>query len=222
MPSTLAEIARQEAEEAETQEPDVPLAPDEAEQGEQEEADEQEHEQAPDVPEPPPTPEQIEARVKSWERERDRHFRELQKRDEYRYGQSQVCVLCDGHGLFLPTLGEPEDTFRRQQITQALGGQVEPELLDDPDTEACERCGANGMLLTHSKVTGQEKRVCTACNGQGWKPKPVAVTAPAVFTATNTANGGALVPPSQQGAADAWGRPQGHPHYGILPSAVGA
>jgi hypothetical protein len=222
MGSTLADIARAEAEENEPETPDVPLAPDELEQAEQEEQDEQDHEQPVEEREPSLTPEQIEANMASWERERNRHMKELQKRDPARYEQSEVCVLCEGHGLFWPTLGEPNDSLRLSAVTQVLGARPDPELLDDPDTEACERCGANGMLKTHSNVEGQRTRICTSCNGQGWKPRLAVVAAPPLFTQQQPANGTASAFQPGQGAPDSWGRPAGHPHYGLLPSQVGA
>lgn len=135
---------------------------------------------------PPPTPEQIEARTKAWERERDRHMRELQKRDEYRYEVSDVCPLCEGHGLFMAALPEPHATGRKLAVMAVLGAAPEPELEPDPDTEACARCGAAGMMKTGSKVQGQEKRVCTACNGQGWRLKATEQWQPPVLTSVPT------------------------------------
>lgn len=218
MTSTLAEIARAEAEEAELPEVNPDVQPDDPEEGEAEEADDQpEPLEQPDTPEAP-TPEQIEARGKAWERERTRHMRELQKRDEYRYAQSEVCLLCEGHGLYWPVLGEPGDTLRREAIVTALGGQAPLEYRDDEATVACERCGALGMLRTGSKVPNQETHTCPDCNGQGWRSNVTVGTVSPIFAQPSPGNGAATVPPTSQGAPDAWGRPPGHKNYGVLPS----
>ena len=222
MASTLAEIARAEEVGDEPETVDPLVQPDDPEEGEAEEQDEREHEApGPEQPEAP-TPEQIEARGKAWERERDRHFRELKKRDEYRYAQSEVCILCEGHGMYWPVLGEPGDTLRREAVVTALGGNAPLDYREDEATIACERCGALGMLRTGSKVPNQETHTCPDCNGQGWRSNVNVGSVSPIFAQSPTANGAATVTPTSQGAPDAWGRPQGHPHYGLLPSQVGA
>lgn len=221
MPSTLADIARAEQVEDEPETPEVPLAPDEAEQAEEEEREEQEHEQPAEEREPAPTPEQIEALNASWERERNRHMRELEKRDPARYAGSEVCVLCEGHGLFWPVIPEPHHTMRLQAVTQVLGAEPPVEYLEDEATEACQRCGALGMLKTGSRVQNQREHTCPECNGQGWKTKLALAAPQPLFAQSSQPNGAANVTPTQQGAPDAWGRPVGHPHYGFLPSQVG-
>lgn len=167
------------------------------------------------------TPEQIEARTKSWDRERDRHFRELQKRDDRRYDESDVCPLCEGHGLYFPQLPEPVNSARRQAITEALGGSAEPEYPLDPNAEPCAVCDATGKLRTGSRAPGQETHVCAACSGQGWKQRLVVPTAnvPQPSPTLTVMTGGAVS--NGQQVLDPWQRPLGHPHFGVAPAEVG-
>jgi hypothetical protein len=163
----------------------------------------------------------IEARVKAWERERDRHFRELKKRDPNRYDVSEPCVLCDGHGLYLADIPEPDRTARRDFIVTALGGEAPPDLLVAQDKTTCDACDGHGRTLTGSKVPGQDALPCGSCNGQGWKyaaAVPVPPPMPALASVPNL-----VAPPAPAGVGplDAWQRPVGHPDYGRSPAEVG-
>lgn len=224
MSSRVAELARAEADRAEVDEPNE----EESELGEEEldgsqpgEPDESQPAEPAEQPQPP-TDAQIEALVKAWERERDRHMRELSKRDADRYAVSEVCPLCDGHGVFFRDIPEPDATFRRQYIEQALGGAAEPDYLEHPDVEPCDTCGALGELRTGSKVPGQERLPCRACNGQGHKPKLTLAPQPAQIVTPVQPVAPPPVQPGQVGPLDPWQRPVGHPHYNIPPAQVGA
>jgi len=164
---------------------------------------------------------QVEARSKAWDRERDRHMRELEKRWPERYKESEACILCQGHGLYYATLPEPFHTQRRQFIMSALGENVPPAYRDHPTEELCEQCAGWGKLATGSHVVGQDLLNCPACAGTGHKAKQQPM--PQVVQFQPSAPPPHVPPPafqSQQGL-DAWQRPPGHPHYGIPPSAVG-
>jgi len=95
------------------------------------------------------------------------------------------------------------------------------ELRPATDAEACPDCNALGEVLTGSKKPGQETKPCPGCGGTGWKPKlAVAPTQTQVydFTGNGGTQGGA---PNQIQVADRFGRPFGHPHYGLDPAQVG-
>lgn len=225
--SRAAQLAREEAERVDAEHPDVPDAPETPQEpptpGTAPEPPEQ-----PDGPEQPVqepqaslSPEQIEARMKAWERERDRHFRELEKRDDYRYAASAVCPLCEGYGMILPELPEPENTARRVAVSMALGGDGEPEYREAPDREQCPDCDGWGEVLTGSRRRENQTGQCFRCNGTGFiskqgEIKPLFTPAPAPAPAQPFGNGTPAAPPT-----DSWGRPIGHPHFGTPPAQVG-
>ena len=222
----LAE-AGEEQEESPEQHPTTPVVADPEEEAEEEEEGQTLEEAAaeepsaqPQGPQPPSTPEQAEARQASWDRERDRHMRELEKRDDYRYSLSNVCPLCEGHGLLYEPQSAEEAAQMRGAILAIVGETTPEELHAHPDYHRCEVCDGYGKVYTGSRVGGQEALNCPSCNGMGHTggkaaaapvPLPVPTAAPA-----------AGVPPEEQARIgnDAWGRPPGHPHYGLLPAQV--
>jgi hypothetical protein len=225
--STVADIAREEAERAEAGQPDEQEGAQEAQDGDEAQEGQESGEQQEGAQGQPsgPSEAQIEAVWKSLDREGQRHAREVEKRAGAMFAELVPCPACQVEGAtpgyIFPVIPEPMQSIRREAVSMALGGQAPVELLDDPDAEACERCGANGMLKTHSNVQGQEKRVCTACNGQGWKPK---VNAPPVFAAAAPPLAApqpfAGVSPNGQ-VPDQWGRAPGQERYGQHPSIGG-
>lgn len=226
--SEVARLAREEAERAEAESPDDPGTTDETPETQEGEGEDDDAEEAGEPVEPQEAPQealteaQLEARAKAWERERDRHFRELRKRDADRYDANEVCPLCDGHGMFWPQIPEPEQTFRRQTISVLLGGDQPLAYPDDEDTETCAKCQGTGMTRTGSKVPNQETRPCPMCNAQGWKLKTPTAPVTPLFTTPMTAANGQTVPLPQVGPLDMWQRPFGHPDYGRNPAEVNA
>lgn len=108
------------------------------------------------------------------------------------------------------------------ELHALLGGATPVELRPATDAEACEACNALGEVLTGSRKPGQETKPCVACGGTGWKPKaaPLAPVQPIqTFAGSNDAQ---PVQPNTMQVADRWGRPVGHPHYGLEPAFVGA
>jgi hypothetical protein len=103
-----------------------------------------------------------------------------------------------------------------------LGRDEEGELLDAEDAQACDKCNARGRTRTGSKVDGQRTKPCAKCNGTGWVVRLAAV-APLehVYGAANTTASAPVTPDTYQ-VKDSWGRPAGHPHFGIDPVAITA
>jgi hypothetical protein len=223
MSSKLAELGREEAERVEAETPDAPDAEPDAPDAEPEAApgDAPDADAAPAQP-PAPTEQELEARMQAWDKERDRHMRELRKRDPNRYEVSEPCPLCDGHGLYLAQIGEPDASQRRDYIAAVLGGADAPALMEATDKETCAACDGWGQTRTGSKVGGQDALPCAACNGQGWRYRGSVATPPAPSFAPAMPN--LVAPPNgaEHVVTDPWGRPLGHNDYGRAPSEVNA
>lgn len=228
MASRIADLAREEAL------PDTPdetpgLEPDETPQEPDEDAEEEEAAEGPPEQAEPAeglTEAQAEAIFASIERENTRHAREVEKRAGPMFGDLVPCPACTAGGgptgFIFPMLPEPEQTMRRQGVLMALGGEPEAAYVEDDETQTCDKCQGLGKTLTGSHAPGQETRVCPRCNGQGWKAKVYAAppVAPASLWQPVPTDNGVAAP--QIGPLDAWQRPQGHPHYGVPPSQIGA
>jgi len=221
-----------------TEEPDGPVAPTEEPDEEEQVEERPDGDEPPDGgqsapgdtpdeelpeqqgPQPPQTEAEMEARVSAWERERDRHMRELKKRDEYRYDNTDVCPICQGHGLVDRPRDEQDAALMRESILALVGGTTAEELRPHPSFSRCETCDGRGKVYTGSLVPGQDALNCPDCNGQGHsggRGNVVPLT-PAATPAPEQPE----IPPEEQVRIgnDAWGRPPGHPHYGKLPAQV--
>jgi hypothetical protein len=132
------------------------------------------------------------------------------------------CPLCWRPG-FIPPEGMPwPDAERRAAIEDVLGIHAEADYPDSPDAQRCEQCDGYGRTKTGSRAEGQITKPCGKCNGTGWTAK---FAQPASFgeaVATVEPFAAANGPGGLPTIKDAWGRPQGHPHFGIEPAAVGA
>jgi hypothetical protein len=108
-----------------------------------------------------------------------------------------------------------------EALDAILGRATAPDLKAAKDAQACEACNAIGDVLTGSRKEGQITKPCTSCGGTGWVPKLAEappsqiVSNVAMYTNTETNQ------PNQFQVADRWGRPVGHPHYGLEPAYVG-
>ncbi len=134
------------------------------------------------------------------------------------------CIFCTGLGFtpeppplgatFTVVSGEDGPTFEVQAALSDI------PLLQAPDKQACDECDGYGEVLSGSRAPHAMVVPCTRCAGNGWvmvaRELPIATVAPAVDggpRALDTPDLGAL-------GADAWGRPQGHKHWGVPPASI--
>jgi len=115
-------------------------------------------------------------------------------------------------------LPEPEQVAALDAI---LGRAGLEDFVPAEDVEPCEKCNALGRTLTGSRVEGQQTKPCAKCSGSGFQTKiaPLAPVPPIDYN-VNASSAGVIVP-NQPIAADRYGRPYGHPHYGLEPANVG-
>ena len=103
-----------------------------------------------------------------------------------------------------------------------IGRGASAELAEAEDAEGCDKCNALGEVLTGSRKQGQETKPCSACNGTGWKTKLYPVAPPAQLSGSISGNVSGPVTPDTYQVKDSWGRPRGHPHFGIDPVSITA
>jgi hypothetical protein len=171
---------------------------------------------------PPRSQAEIDALTKKLEAEAARHEKRVAE------------IMGDDFALLVPSpvdwtpgyiFNVPEMHPQPEQVAALhalLGGAQPVELRPATDAEACEACNALGEVLTGSRKPGQETKPCVACGGTGWKPKSAPLAPVQVFPAGGNGNDAQPVQPNTLQVADRWGRPVGHPHYGLEPAFVGA
>jgi len=169
----------------------------------------------------PRSQKEIEQSAKKLEAEAERHAKRVAE------------IMGDDFSLLVPSpvdwtpgfiFNVPEMLPSPEQVAEfdaILGRAQGADFLPAEDAEACAKCNALGQVLTGSRAAGQETKLCVSCNGAGWVTKQIPYTPP-VLVANGTGTGINAAPvPNQPIAADRYGRPYGHPHYGLEPANVG-
>lgn len=131
------------------------------------------------------------------------------------------CPACWEHAPGFVLNGVMLDEVQAAMVRGLLGIQDTPSYKTNPEYAICETCDGLGMVLSGSKVANQEIQPCPKCQNKGferipiaWQPPPAP---PLVAVPTPTQDWAALPP----GPVDQWGRPAGHPHFGMDPAKIG-
>ncbi len=234
--SSIVERANAEADAAELENPDS------------EEASEAAEDEAAAEPEPEPEPEPsshavVEDYEKKMKSEATRHENALAKLHPDTWDKFAMCPLCIGEGFLEPIQpgAQPDELW--EAITVMAGRFDTGELADAPFAEQCEVCKGRTVVSTHA-VAGDQRQVnCRNCAGFGWvdigpydpanlnPPNKKKVPVQAVPLAAVNAYPNAPVEPYpdsriefqpfQGGIADPYGRPAGHPRWGMTTDANG-
>lgn len=215
MSDTEAEIAEQMSEDDELEQ----LEGDESQADDENGSDEPEAEAATPAPR---SQKEIDALTAKLENEAARHAKRVEE------------IMGDDFALLVPnpTDWTPGFIFNvppmhpsPEQVAElhAILGQSAPlELKEADDAEGCDKCNALGEVLTGSRKPGQETKPCSACTGTGWKTRLRVVEPVAqIAYATGQGNANPITPDTYQ-VKDSWGRPSGHPHFGIDPVSITA
>src|SRR5437762_10533063 len=180
----------------------------------------------PPEPEPEPEPEPhepssqtvLDQRARNLEAETRRHEKALRRAYGDDFETLAVCPLCLADGWIIPA---PPGAMAPEQweAVQLAAGQLADENYRAADfAETCTTCDGWGKVLSGSKDPTHRTIPCRPCEGKGWKAKlELAQPAPTfVLPAPPTAASSLTL--NWQGAKDNWGRPEGHPHFGMEPA----
>lgn len=174
---------------------------------------------------PPPSEQELEAIFGRLEKQAAKHREKVADLAGPLLGDLAPCPLCQPQapGFYLPHVPEPEASQRAAYVAEVLTGASAPDYQDAKTVERCDDCDGWGVVRSGSRAPEHRTVPCPTCSGTGHKAKvapPPSAPAPPEWQPPPqpTATDGAV----QAGAVDQWGRPSGHPHFGILPALVGA
>jgi hypothetical protein len=133
------------------------------------------------------------------------------------------CSLCDGVGFLSPELAAGLTTEQWDKLLETAVSLVTMPLVPDPNYERCTNCDGWGKTISGSQNAEHYTKLCDVCSGNGYNQRAPRLPQIQPLVADNGASASpvAAIPSYGSPAADdLWGRPGGHPHYGIPPAAV--
>lgn len=172
------------------------------------------------APPAPRTQKEIEAIQRALEKEAERHDKRVREIMGDDYAMLVPSPVDWTPGYIFNVEGMRPDDEALAVLDAIIGREAGADFLPAEDAQPCEKCGALGRTLTGSRVQGQETKPCSTCSGSGWVPKLALPQVPAPAMVYGNGNTGNPVAPNQVAVADRWGRPSGHPHYGLEPALV--
>lgn len=196
---------------------------------EQAEEEEREHEQAENEPQEaaaPKSEKEIERALKAVEKAGTTYRNAIGRAMGEDAQALEPCPRCNAPvaGMVFPVEVAPVDDETREAVLASIGEGVAagPPLQDAKGVETCPVCLGHGELRYPTLKPHTATQACPRCVGSGYitkdEPQPETnVYTPQAWQPTTTTTSG-----NDYGLPDSWGRPVGHPHYGIAPANVGA
>jgi hypothetical protein len=163
------------------------------------------------------------AREKALDREAKLHEKRLSGiYGDEAFAHFTMCPLCEDGFLTPRAPGQlPEEQLAA--IDALAGKYAPPEYIEDADYEKCAHCAGHGHTLTGAVNPEHLTKLCDKCGGNGFVNKAAPQGSGVVYQWPAPETPPAAPEPVNYGAPgtpDNWGRPPGHPHYGIEPQYV--
>lgn len=214
--SRATELAAAEAEAAEIENPDAeepePIQPDEPD-AEEEEVEEEERGE-------PSSLTSVQNIDRALNAEQKRHAKALEKAFGEQWAAFDQCPLCQVDGYVMQYQPGEVGPEQRAAILQVMGEGGAPDLGQHPSEVRCPVCDGWGEMLNGSRRPEQATSACQRCMGTGHLDRSQLVQeAPAPAAPVYPWSEPAAAP-AQPPFGDQWGRPTGHPDYGIDPSQI--
>jgi hypothetical protein len=178
-------------------------------------------------PEPEPEPEPVtEARIREIQRktnaEDERHEKRLREIMGDLFEGYEPCPLCLSSGFLMPFPPGAFDPEQARAVELAMGAGESVPRKKHPTKVRCEACDGWGELDTDSRRPEYARDACLVCNGFGTVDSALQSSEGQLVTPAQWTPPPAYEPTPPPPNADGWGRPMGHPHWGVPPSQVGA
>jgi hypothetical protein len=157
------------------------------------------------------------------ETELKRHERAMVKLfDEYEQDglPCPVCIRPEAAPVIFAAVHEHAENGY-QALAVFAGMEPEPPHREAENVKMCDRCDGYGELDYPTRNEHVKRQMCPACTGQGYVNETQAEQPPTGVVALPGYVPPPPEPPPAFGNTDAWGRAQGHPHFGIPPAQVG-
>lgn len=174
--------------------------------------------------EQPPSAEEMERIFTALDKQARKHRDKVADLAGPLFADLAECPLCQPQapGYYLHTLPAPEAIERAAAIHEILAGSGEPKYREATSTERCDACDGWGLVLSGSRDPNHRTIPCQGCQGTGHKPKLQPAQPPQPAAEWSPPPQPTAAPGAAEGMPDVYGRPYGHPHYGLHPALVGA
>lgn len=214
-----AEVEQPEVEQPETgEEREREITEEDAAETEEESGEEQEEQPAQRVQSSETI---LAARNRALTSETKRHENALRKAYGDDFDTLAVCPLCLSDGWIIPAPPGAMPDEQWQAIEMAAGKGSDARYVQDPDAKLCPKCQGYGKLDTGAHTGELAIRVCGICNGQGWVDASYSAPQPISYLPPPPAIPAENLSLDWTRPRDGFGRPEGHPRYGIDPAVNG-
>jgi len=135
----------------------------------------------------------------------------------------ELCPLCATFtaGFVLPYAALTAEQSLKDAVRRLNGDAPQAELQAAKDAEQCPDCQGWGDVLTGAKVERGKTIPCVKCNGKGYVTKAYIREVPAYTVPPYPGADEKIVGAPPGGVSDGYGRPAGHPHWGVDPATIG-
>jgi hypothetical protein len=152
-----------------------------------------------------------------------RHQKALGKAFGEQWPEHVRCALCDGVGFLAPELAQGLNNAQWEELLGVAAMLVTSDYEDDPMYETCPNCKGKTKTKSGAQDAEHYLKMCDVCSGNGFvarTPKFTPLPVPDIQPMNGTQSQPVIPNYGSPAADDLWGRPGGHPHYGIPPAAV--
>ena len=135
----------------------------------------------------------------------------------------ELCPLCATFtaGFVLPYAALTADVSLKDAVRRLNGDAAQPELQSAKNAQRCPDCDGWGDVLTGAQIERGRIIPCLKCNGTGHVAKLYVPDQPASTSEPYPGSGEKIVGAPPGGVSDGYGRPAGHPHWGVDPATIG-
>jgi hypothetical protein len=169
-----------------------------------------------------PTAKQLEAMGKAIDKASTVHETALRRILGDQFEEWMPCPLCMTDGHFAPIPREQRDPDQIAAVHAALGEDGYSELSAATWLVKCETCNGKGQVRTPSDNPDHAVVNCRDCASRGYNEAPLpSVAAVPAWAPPPPPPSPVEWYPVPGGQPDAWGKPAGHPQWGIDLNAVG-
>jgi hypothetical protein len=176
---------------------------------------------APDLVEPQMTEQEAEREFKKIEQAAQRYLKTAMPIAGRLGMPVEPCPLCTFPGLAMPRTALEVTSDVEEAVLRLIGKHAPQEFKETEQYHRCDKCDGWGEVLTGAQKEISRTAPCGPCGGKGYLMGAIVLPPPAAPNGSGFPGQNVSYTPLPSGVPDQYGRPAGHPHWGLEPASVG-